>query len=171
MPLDEIAQDVIELDATLGPEVDAVHERLCNTPEPGLQFAILCEFTRKRVSLSRSEPKADAIRAVRTLGASHGAARIEDLCRSLRVSRKHLRMLFLAHVGLPPKTYARMFRFRRVVDLVQARRTPPDWAQLAMSCGYYDQAHFNREFREFAGLTPNEFARSGSVDGLTILEG
>jgi AraC-like DNA-binding protein len=78
--------------------------------------------------------------------------------------------LLLTHVGLPPKTYARMFRFRLVVDVVQSRRAAPDWAQLAMACGYYDQSHFNREFREFAGLSPTEFARAGSLDGLTILE-
>jgi AraC-like DNA-binding protein len=171
MPLAEIAHDVIELDATLGDHVNAVHERLGNTADAGLQLAILCDFVRKRIARTRTIIKPDARAAVAALAETHGAERIEGLCKTLRVSRKHLRTLLLAHVGLPPKTYARMFRFRRIVDLVQARRTQPDWAQLAMACGYYDQSHFNREFRDFAGMSPTEFAGAGSVDGLTILEG
>ncbi len=171
MPLDEIAHDVIELDAALGDHVNVVHERLGNAGDAGMQFAILCEFVRRRVARSRVLLKADALSAVQTLATSHGDARVEDLCRSLRVSRKHLRTLLLRHVGLAPKPYARMLRFRRVVDLVQSRRISPDWTQLAMSCGYYDQSHFNREFRQFAGMSPTDFAASGCVDGLTVVDG
>ena len=86
----------------------------------------------------------------------------------MSISRKHLNNLFDAHIGLTPKTYARMFRFRRVVDLVQ-RGHGLDWTRIAMSCGYYDQAHFNHEFREFSGMSPGEYAAAGSVDGLTVV--
>jgi AraC-like DNA-binding protein len=171
MPLSEIAHDVIELDATLGDQVNAVRDELGNTSDAGMQFAVLCEFVRRRLARSRTIVRSDAQAAIAALTASHGAERIEDLCRSLHVSRKHLRTLMLSHVGLAPKVYARMFRFRRVVDVVQSRRAACDWAQLAMTCGYYDQSHFNREFREFSGMTPAEFASSGSVDGLTVVVG
>jgi len=170
MPLQEVALNVIELDDVLGDEVNAVHEQLCNCAEPGQQFGILCDFVRRRLARSRVRLRADALLAIAALARSHGAARIEEICRSLGVSRKHLRALLQAHVGLSPKSYARMFRFRRVVDLVHSRAREPDWVHLAMACGYFDQSHFNREFRAFAGMTPGEFATSGSVDGLTVLE-
>jgi transcriptional regulator GlxA family with amidase domain len=86
----------------------------------------------------------------------------------MSISRKHLNDLFDAHIGLTPKTYARMFRFRRVVDLVQ-RGQGLDWTHIAQSCGYYDQAHFNHEFREFCGMSPSEYAAAGSHDGLTVV--
>jgi AraC-like DNA-binding protein len=168
MPMGEVAQNVIELDDVLGDQVNAVHERLGQAGGAGMQFAVLCDFVRRRLAVSRIALRADARMAVNRLSQSAGADRIEDLCRSLGVSRKHLRELFHAHIGLAPKVYARMFRFRRIVDLLQSGGQC-DWSQLAMSCGYYDQAHFNHEFREFAGMTPREFARSGSVDGLTVL--
>jgi AraC-like DNA-binding protein len=168
MPMGEVAQNVIELNDVLGDQVNAVHERLGAASGAGMQFAVLCDFVRRRLALSRIALRADAQIAVDRLSQSAGADRIEAICRSLGVSRKHLRSLFDAHIGLAPKVYARMFRFRRIVDLLQSGR-PSDWSQLAMSCGYYDQAHFNHEFREFAGMTPREFARSGSVDGLTVL--
>jgi AraC-like DNA-binding protein len=58
-------------------------------------------------------------------------------------------------VGLPPKTMARILRFDRAVQRLRADH--PDFAQIAIDCGYYDQAHFNREFREFSGMTPSQF--------------
>lgn len=169
MPMHEVALNVIELDDALGDEVNAVHEQLGNCDEPGRQFGILCEFVRRRIARSRVRLRADALLAIGSLARSHGTHRIEDLCRDLGVSRKHLGTLLHAHVGLSPKAYARMFRFRRVVDLVGSGMRQLDWAQLAMSCGYFDQAHFNREFRAFAGMTPSEYASSGSVDGLSVL--
>ena len=171
MPLGEVARDVIELNDVLGDEVNAVHEQLGNNGDAGQQFAILCEFARRRVARSRVSVRPDAQLAIDALSRSHGTDRIERICDSLHVSRKHLRTLFGQHVGLSPKAYGRVFRFRRVIDLVQGARSAPDWVQLAMSCGYYDQSHFNREFREFAGMSPVEFAAAGSVDGLTVVVG
>ena len=170
LPLGEIAHDVIESDDALGAEVNRVHERIGNMADPGLQLAILCDFVRSRLARSRARLHADARIAVGALAESHGGARIEDLCRSLGVSRKHLGSLFRAHVGLTPKVYARMFRFRRAVDLVQKGRRL-DWSRVAMASGYYDQAHFNREFREFAGMTPSEFANANCNDGLSVVVG
>jgi len=171
MPMGKIARDVLELDDVLGHEVNAVHERLGNSRDAAEQFAILCQFVRERLARTRVRLRADAQLAIDALSRSHGTDRIEHICGSLHVSRKHLRTLFDDHVGLTPKAYGRVFRFRRVIDLVQTSRSAPDWAQLAMSCGYYDQSHFNREFREFAGMSPLEFAASGSVDGLTVVVG
>jgi AraC-like DNA-binding protein len=170
LPLGEIAHDVIELDDALGAEVNRVHERIGNTAEPGLQLAVLCDFVRRRLARSGARLHADARIAIGALAKSHGAARIEDLCRSLGVTRKHLGSLFRAHVGLAPKAYARVFRFRRAVDLVQKGQRV-DWSRLALACGYYDQAHFNREFREFAGMSPGEFASSNCTDGLSVVVG
>ena len=168
MPLGEVAQNVFELDEVLGPAIDAVHQRLGECNNAGEQFAVLCDFARRRLASSRVKLRPDARIAVDILTSTDGAERIEDICRSISISRKHLRDLFDAHVGLSPKTYARMFRFRRVVDMVQSGRRI-DWTRIAMSCGYYDQAHFNHEFREFSGMSPGEYADSGSVDGLTVL--
>jgi AraC-like DNA-binding protein len=171
MPLGEVARDVIELGDALGDEVNAVHQRIGDTTDAGQQFAILCDFVRRRVARSRVRVRADAQMAVERLRRSHGGERIESVCRDVGISRKHLGAVLRAHVGLSPKAYARMFRFRHVVDQVLGGRRAPDWAQLAVSCGYYDQSHFNHEFREFAGMSPNEFAAAGSTDGLTVVVG
>jgi AraC-like DNA-binding protein len=85
-----------------------------------------------------------------------GQVRIDDLAFQAGLSARQLRRLFLDQVGLSPKHFCRVIRFRNSLSrLPQAGRT--EWAQVALGCGYYDQAHFINEFREFSGFTPGEF--------------
>jgi transcriptional regulator GlxA family with amidase domain len=68
---------------------------------------------------------------------------------------------------MPPKTLARVLRFERVSRLL--REAPdPRLAEVAFDCGYYDQAHLNRDFREFAGTTPGEYLASRLPDGAGV---
>jgi AraC-like DNA-binding protein len=60
---------------------------------------------------------------------------------------------FQQTVGLTPKRYARVRRFGRVLEAVEAGRAV-NWGRVAASCGYYDQAHMIHEFHEFAGMNP-----------------
>ena len=96
--------------------------------------------------------------ALAALDRSGGALRIETLVAQLGVSRQHLAAQFRTHVGLPPKLYARIQRFRRATEtLRQPAPAGVDWAQLALACGYFDQSHLIRDFREFADSTPENF--------------
>jgi AraC-like DNA-binding protein len=63
---------------------------------------------------------------------------------------------FTARVGLTPKRFARVRRFRRVLDAIDAGRSV-DWARVAATCGYFDQAHLIRDFRAFAGISPTAY--------------
>jgi AraC-like DNA-binding protein len=66
---------------------------------------------------------------------------------------------FKAQVGVSPKRYCRIRRFQQVLAQAHDGRSV-DWAQLALDCGYYDQAHFIHEFRAFSGLTPTAYQTS-----------
>lgn len=81
-----------------------------------------------------------------------------DVCATLGVSPRHLTGEFHRLVGLSPKTFSRIVRFRRALTRA-ATRAPVDWAALAATCEYYDQAHFNRDFRRFSGVTPTAYQR------------
>jgi AraC-like DNA-binding protein len=75
------------------------------------------------------------------------------------MSAKRFIERFKAQVGVSPKRYCRIRRFQRSVARAH-RGHPVDWAQVALDCGYYDQAHFIHEFRAFAGLTPTDYQAS-----------
>jgi AraC-like DNA-binding protein len=69
------------------------------------------------------------------------------------VSSTHLATQFRYHVGVTPKRVARIYRFARLILSVDAGR-PVDWSDLAQTAGYFDRAHFSREFNDFTGHTP-----------------
>jgi AraC-like DNA-binding protein len=72
------------------------------------------------------------------------------------VSGSHLATQFKLHLGVTPKRVARIYRFARLILSVDALR-PVDWSELAHVSGYFDQAHFSKEFKDFTGLTPTEY--------------
>jgi AraC-like DNA-binding protein len=84
-----------------------------------------------------------------------GHVRIDELAREIGISRQHLARQFLHHVGVSPKTFARVMRFRRLADSLSG--IDVDWADAAAEHGFYDQSHLIADFRELAGTTPNAF--------------
>lgn len=108
--------------------------------------------------------------AWRRLNETAGRLTIGALAEELGSSRRHLITRFHEEIGLAPKALARVLRFNRVVGLLE-RETPMPWAELAQDCGYYDQAHLNGDFREFAGTTPTDFLARRLPDGGGVVDG
>jgi AraC-like DNA-binding protein len=82
---------------------------------------------------------------------------ISDLTEQIGLSPRRFIRLFSEEVGLTPKLFCRVRRFQQVLKSLQngelsARQI--EWADIASSCGYFDQAHFIRDFRAFSGLNP-----------------
>jgi AraC-like DNA-binding protein len=84
---------------------------------------------------------------------SRGAVTVAELADSAGVSRQHLGRIFHEEVGMPPKLFCRLARFRAALACA-ARDGNDDGAGLAAELGYVDQSHMIAEFREFSGLTP-----------------
>ncbi len=107
--------------------------------------------------LRRLDPERDlrVDAAVARIVAAGGDLRIDPLAREIGISRQHLARQFLHHVGVPPKTFARVVRFRKLTERLSARTAA--WAEVALEHGFYDQSHLIAEFRELAGITPEAF--------------
>jgi AraC-like DNA-binding protein len=78
--------------------------------------------------------------------------KIEELADSLSISRRFLEKEFKKYIGLTPKKYMQIERINRAVKM-PGRKLP----DMALEHGYYDQAHFIKEFKEFTGETPSKF--------------
>jgi len=88
--------------------------------------------------------------------AAGGALTVDALARRLGVSPRHLARRFGVVVGLAPKAWLRTVRFQEVFAAVE-RGAPGRWADVAVRCGFHDQAHLVREFRRLAGAPPAAF--------------
>ena len=95
---------------------------------------------------------------------SGGTVPIAQLAEEVGWSHKRLIARFRHQLGLRPKTAARLVRFEGVLRRLDERRGL-DWGQIAREAGYADQAHLIRDFHQFTGATPTEFAARTTPPG------
>jgi AraC-like DNA-binding protein len=92
-------------------------------------------------------------RAIEALAASNGSAGLESAASQANLSLRQFRRRCLEESGLTPKRLSRVLRFRHASRIAQAAGRP-NWSDIALEAGYFDQAHLIRDFHEFTGLTP-----------------
>ena len=155
VPMSELTNRVTDLGDVLGPDTPRLTERLANTGGWAARFALLDAFLTARADAG-PRPAREVSWAWQRLVATCGAVPVGDLAAEVGWSRRHLVTRFHQQVGLPPKTAARVIRFEHL--LRRFAGTPAGrWSRIAAECGYYDQAHMIRDFREFAGTTPTDY--------------
>jgi AraC-like DNA-binding protein len=161
--MSEVAHRVVDLEDVFGPRAPALVEQLYEAPGWDARFTLLDSAIAAR--LGKHLPASpDVAWAWRRLTETEGLVTIGTLTEELGCSRRHLTARFREQVGMPPKTLARILRFERAVRRLREGGNA-SLAELAYECGYYDQAHFNRDFRRFAGITPSEFLARVLPDG------
>jgi AraC-like DNA-binding protein len=177
LPLSEISRTVVELSDVL-PNVRGLSDRLATTTSWLERFRIVENILIERLSLD-AHLRPEIVWATQEVEASRRPWKMGDLARALQISRKHFDVLFRDHVGMLPKRYASLVRFERLTTRLSASPAR-HWADLALECGFADQAHMAREVRRFSGLSPTglrayvaNMARLCPLDGhpqLDVLE-
>jgi AraC-like DNA-binding protein len=153
LPMGEIAGQTVELEDLIGPAAHELAERLAETPDWPTRVDRFERAIAARV-LTAPPVASELEWAWDRLVESGGAVPIGELAAELGWSRRHLAARFRSELGMTPKALARLLRFERAAARLRAG---DDLADLALDAGYYDQAHFNRDFRAFAGTTPTEY--------------
>ena len=97
-------------------------------------------------------------------------SRLAQLTEEVGYSKKHFINKFKQDVGVSPKEYLRIMRFQKAVNEIEHRTL--DWTEIALDCGYYDQAHFINDFRSFSGFTPVEYSlrKNGNLNYVPITD-
>jgi AraC-like DNA-binding protein len=90
------------------------------------------------------------------INASQGNVRVYELADELHYSERHISRIFLDSMGIPPKTFARIVRFQNVMDAI-LHQPMLSLCDYISELGYSDQAHFQREFKQYTGITPRHF--------------
>jgi AraC-like DNA-binding protein len=106
-----------------------------------------------RFRVSDAVPISAIDHALAIIKTSSGRVPIATVAKRVGITRRHLERLFREHVGLSAKSLGRIVRVHRLLELLQ-QASPLSGAEIAVACGYSDQAHMIRECQELAGQTP-----------------
>ncbi|MDQ3988962.1 MAG: helix-turn-helix domain-containing protein [Actinomycetota bacterium] len=155
MPASELATAVVDLGVLLGPAADELADRVRSARTWTDRFLAL-DAVLARAARNRGEPDPEVGWAWERLRASRGAIGIRALADEVGWSRRHLGERFRREYGLTPKEAARVMRFEVARELLRPPDRPP-LADVAVRAGYYDQAHFTREWRDLAGCSPTRW--------------
>jgi AraC-like DNA-binding protein len=149
VPAGELADQSIALDALWGSAASEMRERLLAAPTPEAKFRVIeaCLLEQLVKPLERHPAVSFGIQQLR------GNRLVTEVVDKAGFSQRRFIQLFGEQVGLTPKVFGRVSRFQRVVQIAHGA-DEIDWADLALECGYYDQAHFIHDFQSFAGITP-----------------
>ena len=153
-----------------------LREELGEAKTPGKRFRIVEEVLIARLRRSPKCHPAIPI-ALHLFGSAGTGVTVLNAAREVGVSKRHFIQLFNAEVGVTPKLFCRLLRFQRARVLAQQfgsvrgdrieRTLIPsvlDWAELATTCGYFDQSHLINDFEEFSGLSPTQYLRQHQPD-------
>ncbi|MDQ8022046.1 MAG: helix-turn-helix domain-containing protein [Moraxellaceae bacterium] len=164
----------LDLDDLLRDAAAALTGRCLAAPDADSRIRLAVDWLVER--LQRAAPvDAGLCWMLAQMEARHGGTGIEALREQAGYSRNAMQAAFRRHVGVSPKHYARLLRFRHLLEHL---RQPPaaadgivagSLAELALAAGYYDQSHMNMEFRAFSGLTPREFLLANHYPGSTSI--
>jgi len=144
-----------------GTDAERLHQRLVQAPTPQDKFAILFGAFIAHAPRAFDLDPAVSLALACFDRAPHRAPHYISVAATAKhadVSQKKLIRLFSQQVGLTPKLYLRIARFRRLVADLHARQDIA-WGDVVEQNGFYDQSHFIRDFREFAGLSPTQWLK------------
>ena len=157
-PARELATPEADGPEVLGADAERTRTQMLQAATWPARFAILQDYLRRRVDGQRRERvRPELVEAWRWLAWHRGTGSMDGLAAHVHLSPRQLRTLFTREVGLGPKQVSRLMRFSSATSAIAyavAAGTTPDLAGVAARCGYFDQAHLDRDFDQFAGISP-----------------
>lgn len=163
LPAGELGRLDLHAHEILGRGVDGLRDRLRSVSSWDVRFALLDTFLTARIR-SAAPPAPEVAHAWDLLIRSRGTVSVDAVGREVGWSPRHLRERVRLETGLSPKSLARVIRFDRARRLLRTGAavtagTGPSAADVAARCGYADQSHLTRDFRDLAGTTPTAWLR------------
>lgn len=160
-PIQSFLDDQVDAETLWPEQYDELFNSICANKEPETKKQLVEEFLIARLNENeRSDKRIDE--AIRQIRHSAGTRSASELCEQLNISEKQLQRNFLASMGTTPKVFSRVSRFLYLCSHLADFRHKT-LTELAYDCGYFDQAHFIKEFKQFSGFTPRQFFERNNV--------
>jgi AraC-like DNA-binding protein len=155
----ELVSSHVALEDLWGRPATELRERLCAAATPQKRFQILEETLKDRLRCSSKHPAVSL--ALDIFGAAGIGDSVRAVAERVGLCQRRFIQLFTGQVGLTPKLFCRVLRFKHAREFVDQARAL-DWSQVALTCGYSDQSHLIHDFLEFSGQSPTGYLCQGS---------
>ncbi len=164
LPAGELHNAHVSLDTLWGAKAAELRERLLEAKTPEAKFRLLEQALLAQASRSLTRHPAVAF-ALKKFQVASPLRKISAVTDQIGLSQRHFIQVFRDEVGLTPKLFCRIQRFQEVLRRIgngqpigaQGRPIRVEWVDVALACGYYDQAHFINDFQAFSGLNPTAY--------------
>lgn len=158
-PLHEIFKESTSLDNfMLRSELLVLEERLCEAKSDQKRVDVVEEFLVSRLKCNETDKL--VMMAVAIINKKKGDVRMSELLDELHISQAPLEKRFRKVIGASPKKFASIVRMKNAINHYDPKRS---LTELGYSAGFYDQAHFIKEFRSFTGEAPKRFFEGGGA--------
>ena len=153
-PQDEIADRIIALEDVWGGIARALQSRIHDAAAGADRVRLMESVLLSRLNRRRDDTVLNATALILSAG---GRLSIDTLTQWIGIGSRRLDRTFNREVGFSPKTLCRIVRFQRAVKMLERGPNGPEWARIAIECGYYDQSHFIKEFKACSGKEPTSY--------------
>lgn len=155
-PANDLTDTHVDLETIWGVSASRLRARLCEARTSVERFQLLQDALLNRLCRGVEQHYAVST-ALEIFWKNQIHPTVRETAKYLGLSQRRFIQIFSAEVGLTPKLFSRIQRFQQGRNLIQNNPTP-NWAALALDLGYFDQSHLIREFLEFSGLSPADYA-------------
>lgn len=157
-PLHYFTNNYTYLDCIIKKEADETWEQLQEAKTINEKLLLTEKFLHRRL-LTNKIPNDTLISSIDRLLQKSDNMPIGEICRQHNISRKHLNFLFQEYLGISPKMLSSLYRFQSILHKIGKTR-PDKLTSIAYELNFFDQAHFNNNFRRFTGIRPNEYIKN-----------
>ena len=161
LPVDELRDLHVALEVLWGRAASDLREQLLAAPTPQAKFEALEQALLAYSARFTASHPAVAF-ALKEFQNKSKSGSLSEVTGQIGLSSRRFTQLFSQEVGLTPKLFWRVQRFQEAVRLIDGRQNL-NWADIALGCGYFDQAHFIHDFQAFSGLNPTAYLNRNSV--------
>jgi len=152
IPLVEFANQYVDAESVLNKEMRTVNEQLANAESYIKMIEVVEKYLLVKVNDLRikSQPIDEIGKILRDQPSKFS---LEWLAGQACLSPRQFERKFLERIGVSPRLFGRIARFNKAFELKE-KNPGIDWLSVAITCGYVDFQHLNKDFKEFSGVTP-----------------
>lgn len=156
-PVSQLTNRSLPVEEVFGTKARIIEEQLFAIADINERIQLVEDFFRERLP-ERNKFIEQTTRIVEYIAANREITKVEQLVSIFKMNKRTMQRMFNQYVGVSPKWVIKRSRLHEAAEFAE-QGNAPNWSQLAQELGYYDQAHFIKDFRMVIGKSPNEYTR------------